>query len=111
MLGIVVYEHVVRDGQDMAVHIDGRRYDNLRRKRRRRVKVGGGDEIYLGGCFNFTLGVEDDVLGSIPYLRVMDYDRQSFGKWFFFLARITLRLRRVSVASVSAFGCLAFVYG
>lgn len=29
MLGIVVYEHVVRDSQDMAVHIDSRRYDNL----------------------------------------------------------------------------------
>lgn len=29
MLGIVVYKHVVRDSQDMAVHIDGRRYDNL----------------------------------------------------------------------------------
>lgn len=33
MFGIVVYEHVVRDGQDMAVHIDGRRYDNLREER------------------------------------------------------------------------------
>lgn len=30
MLGIVVYKHVVRDSQDMAVHVDGRRYDNLR---------------------------------------------------------------------------------
>lgn len=38
MLGIVVYEHVVRDSQDMAVHIDGRRYDNLQR---------GGKERFL----------------------------------------------------------------
>lgn len=32
VLGIVVYEHVVRNGQDMAVHIAGRRYDNLQQK-------------------------------------------------------------------------------
>lgn len=32
MLGVVVYEHVVGDSQDMAVHIDGRRYDNLQQK-------------------------------------------------------------------------------
>lgn len=32
MLGIVMYKHVVGDSQDMAVNIDGRRYDNLQRE-------------------------------------------------------------------------------
>lgn len=32
MLGIVMYKHVVGNSQDMAVNIDGRRYDNLQRE-------------------------------------------------------------------------------
>lgn len=32
MLGIVMYEHVVGHCQDMAVHVDGRRYDNLQQE-------------------------------------------------------------------------------
>lgn len=32
VLGIVMYKHVVGNSQDMAVNIDGRRYDNLQRE-------------------------------------------------------------------------------
>lgn len=32
VLGIVMYKHVVGNSQDMAVNVDGRRYDNLQRE-------------------------------------------------------------------------------
>lgn len=32
MLGIVMYKHVVGNSQDMAVNVDGRRYDNLQQE-------------------------------------------------------------------------------
>lgn len=46
MLGVVVYEHVVRHGQHVAIHVDRGRHDNLQRQARVKPEL----EVEAGPC-------------------------------------------------------------
>lgn len=57
MFGIVVYKHVVRDGQHVAVNVDGRRYNNLQEEGNMSSKV-NAEPLTIRSMIQFPRGLD-----------------------------------------------------